>query len=143
MNCERCSTDKEARRYDPRVLSRPTKRVWLCDECAAKDPKATLDEEQTMPTKKVESKVKEIVDLTPPNEKPVEKPVEPLPKTPKPDGGAVNKDEIWKKLKTHEEDVDKLFASRAKLIKQLQGVNEMIVVKKGAIASLRDVLGVK
>lgn len=150
--CERCG-GVPTKVYNPNTPGFPAKRINLCDECAAKDDKAILvagldvaakeagnvpviapavpDDDNVVETKEFGPKVAEL-DVAPPDAK--------EPEAPK-DLGPVPPEIIKQKLTAQEKDHDALVGQRQQLQDKLAQINSVIMVKRGAIAQLRDLLG--
>lgn len=148
--CERCGAASEPGKpvniYNPNTSGYPTKRVALCPACAKKDPKATLVRLSDSPASE------DVPDIAPavPDDPNVVETTEFAPKvpelnvaTPAPLGdlGPVPPEVIKQKLAVQEKDHDTLMGRRQKLQAQLTQVAELLMIKRGAIAQLRDLLG--
>lgn len=152
--CERCG-EVPTKVYNPSTPGFPTKRISLCDKCAAKDDKAILVAGLAS-TPDVSETVPDIAPAVPGDDNVVEtkefgpKPAEPNvappePKVPTPethkDLGPVPPDVLKQKLAQQEKDHDTLVGQRQQLQDKLAQINSVIMVKRGAIAQLRDLLG--
>lgn len=126
LKCERCESDKPAKVYDPRTPGHPNKRVNLCDDCAAKDPKVICMSPEVVPTPVIdpaipEEKEPDIVEFGPATQ-PIPEPAQSIP-TPK---NAPSKPTKEQAIPVHESDLQKLYASKQEILKQLTEVNREI-----------------
>lgn len=164
--CSRCESGKPAKTYDPRTPGHLDKTVDLCDDCAAKDPKVVLLDnevpkiEPAVPTPANEPEKPDIIEfateehgpkipdpisIPTPKSVPPTVPVEEKPVSTEP----IARQEIRDKLAKHEEQLNQLLESRQRILAQipqkslaqLNQVNTLMDVKKVAIAALRDILG--
>ena len=162
--CSLCGSEEQPINVmNPNTSGYPTKRVDLCAVCVAKNPEATFvsgpgiappQDTESVPaidpavgsdpnvveTKEFAPKLQDL-NVVPPDPK-----VEPLlPKAPMPDPpgdlGPVPPDVIKQQLDKHEKDHDALLGKRRQLQNQLAQVAELMSQKRGAIATLRGLLG--
>jgi hypothetical protein len=168
-SCKRCGSEKQPINvFNPNTPGHPTKRVALCATCAANDDKVTFvsgpgiecvpdhavpsqatenvpgidpavpDEDNVVETKEFGPKLQDLNVESPVK---INTPVsEATPEPPK-DLGPVPPDVLKQKLATQEKDHDTLVGKRQQLQEQLTQINNVIMVKRGAIAQLRDLLG--
>lgn len=162
LKCERCEIDKDAKAkaYNPHTPGYPDKVINLCDKCADKDPKATLktpvevpeispavpEAEKPIETVEFGPKESNAPSITtpqnaPPQEEPRTENTNPLPADKPVSTEPIDRQEIRDKLAKQEKDLNSALESRRRLLAQVDQVNAVIAVKKGAIASYRDLLG--
>ena len=154
--CENCGVAPEPGKpvnvYNPNTPGHPTKRVAMCPLCAAKEPKATLvsgvekvpdiapavpDDDNVVESKEFGPKTPELI-ITPKSDVP---PTPDAPPEPLKDLGPVPPEVLKQKLAVQEKDHDALVGQRQQLQDKLAQINSVIMVKRGAIAQLRDLLG--
>ena len=144
--CERCGKEGPVNTYNPNTPGYPTKKVNLCDECAAKDSKAIFI---GSPTSDKAVDVPNIAPAVPGDPNAVET-IEFGPKTtelnvapvaPVQDLGPVPPDALRQRLAAQEKDHDALIGQRTKMQGKLNEISNIIMAKRGAIATLRDLLG--
>ena len=148
--CDRCGEVKPTNVYNPNTPGYPTKRINLCDKCAAEDNKATQitsGKPETVPD--IAPAVPELVtepetEEFGPRPAPTNAATPELPK----DLGPVPADVIRQRIASHEKDHDALLESRKKLNDrlnqtqtQINQANALINSKRGAIAELRGLIG--
>ena len=155
--CHRCESKKPAKVYDPRTPGHPHKRINLCDECAARDPKAVLADDSvpsidpavpkepepaTYTTETVPTPQNHVIPITNVMTKP-EKSEESMPES-------ISRESVNEQIAVHKKDLAKLEESRQAILAEgkannerareistkMTNVEQMILVKRGAIASL-------
>lgn len=163
--CSRCGKAAVLTTYKPNLGKHPGKTVDVCEPCASADPKLLRDVAVEVPaiepavpkseagkvvpfeeTKVFNGTRPEPIKINTPHDAP---PVEPQPEAePEPEKEEVpvstepvSRDDIRKQLAEHEQAHNKLVESRARLQNQFQQVNALINTRRGAIATLRGLLG--
>lgn len=149
-SCERCGSTKEPINiFNPNTSGYPTKRIALCAKCAAADSKVTFVSGPGIAPPQEAVDVPDIAPAVPNDPNVVEtkefgpKPQESSVAPPEPIGdvGPVPPEVLKQKLAKHEKDHNELVGKRQQLQGQLAQIGDIIQVKRGAIAQLRDLLG--